>query len=215
MARLQHGGRAIESLPEITDIREVTRADLTHLQAPRPQGHIQSLKDSHHRVARAVASGMSNREVAETCGMSYNRVSQLKDDPSFIELVAHYRTMLTEEWRETADPVTDYMRSNALKAEQLISDRLDKAMEEDETIPLSQLVQVTSDRYDRLGYSKVTKSVNVNVDFAANLEAARRRSAPAQREVKTIEASSTGPQSSPAKATPGPSPGSSPIRRFG
>lgn len=215
MARLQHGGRAIESLPEITDIREVTRADLTHLQAPRPQGHIQSLKDSHHRVARAVASGMNNREVAETCGMSYNRVSQLKDDPSFIELVAHYRTMLTEDWRETADPVTDYMRSNALKAEQLISDRLDKAMEEDETIPLSQLVQVTSDRYDRLGYSKVTKSVNLNVDFAANLEAARRRSAPAQREVKTIEASPTlQPQASPVKATPGPTPGS-PLRRFG
>ena len=214
MARLQRGSNPVQALPEITDIREVTRADLTHLQAPRPQGLIQSLRDSHHRVARAVASGMSNNQVAETCGLSITRVSQLKADPSFIELVAHYRSMITEDWRETADPVTDYMRSNALKAEQLISDRLDKAMEEDETIPLSQLVQVTSDRYDRLGYSKVTKSVNVNVDFAANLEAARRRSAPAQREVKTIEASPLGPQSSPAKATPGPLPGS-PLRRFG
>jgi DNA-binding CsgD family transcriptional regulator len=216
MARLQHSSRAIESLPEITDIREVTRADLTHLQAPRPAGQIQSLKDSHHRLARAVASGMSNSQAAETCGMSYNRVSILKADPSFIELVAHYRTILTAEWKETADPVTDYMRSNALKAEQLISDRLDKAMEEDETIPLSQLVQVTSDRYDRLGYSKVTKSVNLNVDFAANLEAARRRSAPA-REVKTIEASPTlQPQSAPVASTkPGGPPGSSPLRRFG
>ncbi len=213
MARLQHGGRAIESLPEITDIREVTRADLSHLQAPRPQGLVKSLRDSHHRVARAVAAGMSNGQVAETCGLSINRVSQLRSDPSFIELVAHYRSMLTEEWRETADPVSEYMRSNALKAEQLISDRLDKAMEEDETIPLSQLVQVTSDRYDRLGYSKVTKSVNLNVDFAANLEAARRRSAPV-REVKTIEAPPlAGPQSASgpiAPAQPRPS-----IRRFG
>lgn len=211
MATLQRGGRAIESLPEITDIQEVTRADLSHLQAPRPQGLVKSLRDSHHRVAQAVAAGMSNGQVAETCGLSINRVSQLRGDPSFIELVAHYRSMLTEDWRETADPVSEYMRSNALKAEQLISDRLDKAMEEDETIPLSQLVQVTSDRYDRLGYSKVTKSVNLNVDFAANLEAARRRSAPA---LKTIEAPPlSGPQSASgpiAPAQPRPS-----IRRFG
>lgn len=208
-------GNLTEQTPEITDIREVTRADLTHLQAPRPQNHLASLRDSHHRIARAIAAGMSNAQVAETCGISYNRVSILKGDPSFIELVAHYRTLITEDWRETADPVNEYMRSNALKAEQLISDRLDRAMEEDETIPLSQLVQVTSDRYDRLGYSKVTKSVNLNVDFAANLEAARRRSAPA-REIKTIEASPTlQPQSAPTAASSPVRPGPSPLRRFG
>ncbi len=213
MARHQGSGSSLQSLPEITDIREVTRADLSHLQAPRPQNQLATLRDSHHRIARAVAAGMKNGDVASTCGISIQRVSTLRADPSFIELVAHYRALLTEEWKETADPVTEYMRSNALKAEQLISDRLDKAMEEDETIPLSQLVQVTSDRYDRLGYSKVTKSVNLNVDFAANLEAARRRSAPV-REVKTIEAPPlAGPQSASgpiAPAQPRPS-----IRRFG
>lgn len=218
MATLQRGPSATAQSPEITDIREVTRADLTHLQAPRPQGLIKSLRDSHHRIARAVASGLSNGQVAETCGISIQRVSQLRQDPSFIELVAHYRALLTEEWKETADPVTEYMRSNALKGEQLISDRLDKAMEEDETIPLSQLVQMTSDRYDRLGYSKVTKSVNVNVDFAANLEAARRRSATAARTPITIESPAlVGPQSTPTVHAPAPlsQPSGSSIRRFG
>lgn len=213
MATLQRGPSATAQRPEITNIREVTRADLSHLNQPRPRGQIQSLRDSHHRLARAVASGLGNREIAETCGCSIGRVNQLRSDPSFIELVAHYRSILTKEWKETADPVTEYMRSNALKAEVLISDRLDKAIAEDETIPLSQLVQVTSDRYDRLGYSKVTKSVNLNVDFAANLEAMRRRSRSAP---PTIEASPTlQPQSSPAPEVAPKGPGSSPIRRFG
>ena len=115
--RLQHGHNSgLDRPPEITDIREVTRAALAHLTVKREATVVQTLRDNHHRIARAVASGMSNADVAATCGIAINRVSILKSDPAFVELVAHYRAIITTEWAQ-ADTVIEFMRTNALKAQ--------------------------------------------------------------------------------------------------
>ncbi len=196
--RLQRGHSHIEPTPEITNIREVTRADLAHLTVKREATVVQSLRDNHHRMARAVASGMSLSEVAATCGVSVNRVSSLKSDPSFQELVAHYRSIITAEWAQQ-DTVIEFMRSNALKAQAMISDKLDDAAEKNEFLPTRDLLGIAELGLDRTGYGKVNKNVNINVDFAAKLEAARNRSGRA-REVRTIEASAAplAPQSAEA-----------------
>ena len=115
--RLQRGHSHIEPTPEITDIREVTRADLSHLTVKREASVVQTLRDNHHRIARAVASGMSVTDVAATCGVTIARVSSLKADPAFAELVAHYRAIITAEWVQQ-DTVIEFMRTNALKAQE-------------------------------------------------------------------------------------------------
>lgn len=168
--------KIVSDAPKVSGIRELSRADLTHLTKPRDPTRIQSIRDSHHRVARAIASGMSNGEVALTCGISITRVSQLRGDPSFIELIAHYRSMITAQWLGDADPVVDFMRTNALKAQAMLSDKLDAAAESDEFLPTRDLVSIAELGLDRTGYGKVNKNVNINVDFAANLERARKRS---------------------------------------
>lgn len=187
-ARLQPGPQPFAQTPEVSDIRELSRADLTHLTQKRAVSGITQLRDNHHRIARCVASGLTNTQSAEFCGISQMRVSQLRQDPSFQELVAHYRAMLTAEWVAAADPVIEFLSSIRTKSLAMIEDKIDAAAEANEFLPSRDLATFAELGLDRTGYGKVNKNVNVNVDFAANLEAARKRSDRA-REVRTIEAS--------------------------
>lgn len=216
MAKLQRGHKAIAQVPEVSDIRVLSRGDLAVLTIPRPTNSLQSIKDTHHRVARAIAAGLSNGEVAALTGRSYNRISILKSDPAFMELVAHYRGIITAEYAATADPVIDYLKSNALKAAAMLSDKLDAAIENDEFLPTRDLVAIQETGFDRTGYGKVNKNVNINVDFAAQLEAARKRSA-AARSPRQIEAQvipPLAPQSAPTGSAPRRSVSSPPLRRL-
>ena len=183
---LQPGRKAIESFPEIGPARVLTRADLSHLTVPRKPNHVQSLRDNHHRIARAIASGIPNGEVASTCGISINRVSMFKADPSCAELIAHYRGIITIEWANQ-DTVIEFMRGNALKAQAMLSDKLDDAAERNEFLPTRDLLGIAELGLDRTGYGKVNKNLNVNIDFAAKLEGAIKRSSQANS-VRTIEA---------------------------
>ncbi len=186
MTRLQRGHRAIPQQVVISDIRPLTRADLSHLTVKREPQTLTTLRDNHHRIARAVASGMSNAEVAQACGVSISRVSTLRADPTFRELVAHKRAMIDAEWAASADPVVEIMKSNAMKAAAMLSDKIDAAMEKNEYLPTRDLVAIQEFGFDRTGYGKVNKNINVNVDFAAKLEEARNRSAraPAARVIE-------------------------------
>lgn len=209
-----HRGRIVAQSPEVSDIRVLTRADLAVLSIPRPTNSIQNIRDTHHRVARAVAAGLSNAEVASVTGFSYSRVSILRADPAFRELVAHKRAMIDAEFAATADPVIDYLKSNALKAAAMLSDKLDHAMENNEFLPTRDLVAIQETGFDRTGYGKVNKNVNINVDFAAQLEAARKRSAGA-RQIEATVVPTQRPQSPPSVASH-PSPArsaASPFRR--
>ena len=185
MPRLQSGHQHVETLPEITDIREVTRADLAHLTVRRTPATLQRITDNHHRIARAIASGLSHADIAMTCGITVGRVGTLTKDPAMQELVAHYRSMLTAEWVKSADPVADLLRSNAMKAQAMLSDKLDEASEKGEFLPTRDLLGIAELGLDRTGYGKVNKNLNVNVDFAAKLESARARSSRA-REARPI-----------------------------
>jgi len=189
---------AIAAPVEITDIHILTRDDLHVLAQPRPQNVVQTLRDSHHRLARAVAMGLSNAEAAAVTGYSVNRVSMFRQDPAFKELVAHKRAMIDTEWAVDADPVITIMRDNALKAQAMLSDKLDVAMEKDEFLPTRDLLGIAELGLDRTGYGKVNKNVNVNLDFAKTLEDAVKRSA-SVRSVRTIETSAPlKPQSAPS-----------------
>jgi hypothetical protein len=196
MARLQRGRSPIAPTVSITDVRPLTRADLTHLTVKREPQTLANLRDNHHRIARAVASGMSNADVAQACGVSISRVSTLRADPTFRELVAHKRSMIDVEWAASADPVVEIMKTNAMKAAAMLSDKIDEAAEKNEYLPTRDLVAIQEFGFDRTGYGKVNKNVNINVDFAAKLEEAKNRSsrAPAMRVIEG--------QSSPVPAGP-------------
>ncbi len=202
MARFNNKGLA--QSPEVSDIRELQRADLVVLSQPRPGASVQTLRDSHHRIARAVASGLSNAEVSAATGYSIPRINTLRQDPTFKELVAHKRSMIDVEWAESADPVIELLKTNALKAQAMISDKLDAAMDAGEFLPTRDLLGIGELGLDRTGYGKVNKNVNVNVDFAASLEAARKRSLEARspRLIAAQVPTPSSPRSAPADSPP-------------
>lgn len=173
-------GRVVSQQPEVTDFRVLTRADLAVLQEKRPVQTLATLRDSHHRIARAVAAGLRNDEIATLCGISYNRVSMLKKDPAFAELVAHYRGLITAEYVQSADVFMEVATANMLKAAVMIGDKLDDAIDKGEFLPTRDLLAIHDTGADRFGYGKMQKNLNVNVDFASQLEQARKRSAKAR-----------------------------------
>ena len=176
------GSRVPPAAPKITSVRSLTEADLVHLRerAGVPAKHISRLHDSHHTIARFLAAGLKIHEVAEATGSSISRIGRLKIDPSVKELIAHYQSLLTEDWREQQDHLARLATSNMLKAERMLADKLDAADEADEFLPTRELVSITSDRMDRFGYGKKTANLNINVDFAAKLEEAIARSGKAK-----------------------------------
>lgn len=73
----------------------ITEEDLPKLQNPDLLGSqpipIQQLRASHHNLAQLIARGMPDQEAALITGYSPSRISILKKDPSFAELLAGYK----------------------------------------------------------------------------------------------------------------------------
>ena len=172
------------STPYIKSVRPMVRSDLEFLRQKSARTTVVKLRESHHVVARLLASGMKQAAVADAVGYTPTRVSILANTPSVRELIAKYRGLDDEAWRETRDEFYATKLSNMAKADRLIADKLDDAINGDgDEIPLKTLVSISGDAADRVGYHKKSTKENINIDFAARLEMAIARS----REVRVIE----------------------------
>lgn len=159
-------------------VRELSPIDLALLETERgvKPPAIKTLRDSHHAIARCIAKGMSGTETQLITGYSASRISILKSDPAFQELVAFYKGKI-EEIRDAAD----YDLQSKLSA--LHSDTLDiisERLNENPAGPtIGELVDIAKFSADRSGHGPQSKStsVNVNVDLAARVSAGRQRAA--------------------------------------
>lgn len=164
-------GRAAKPLESCVG-RDLTQADLHLLSTERGvrPNIIKELKDRHHALARAIASGMKDHEASAITGYSISRISILKADPSFAELLRFYRAEGTEVFADFVDRATLV----SITAVNEIADRLEEAPEE---FTVGQLLEVTKVTADRSGNAPVTRSLNtnMNVDLGKGLASARRR----------------------------------------
>jgi hypothetical protein len=177
MAELHRGKLA--SNPRILAVRPLTREDLACLHDKRPtQGVVKTFRNHHHRIARLAAMGLRTRELLVEAGISNTRWDQLKGDPAFQELVSQYRSKVDEGFVDSASELYSTVAANTINAELLIAERLEEAMDGGESIPLKTLALISRDGADRVGLPKmkIAQNTNVNLDFAAMLEAAAKRS---------------------------------------
>lgn len=155
-------------------VRDLAAADLELLaREPRDSAKppaLVRLRDRHHSLARCLATGMTNADAAAVTGYDPSRISILRGDPAFRELIAHYASQedaLAAEYSERATTL-------ALTA----MNRLQEALEDEES-PMSEsmALEVAKFASDRTGNAPVTKSVNLNVhtDLGNRLAAARQR----------------------------------------
>lgn len=159
----------------IYSIRPMIPDDFNYIGVPRGRTTIAHIRDSHHNIARFAAIGLEGNEIARRCGYSRSRVSILLRDPSMQELVAKYRGKVDAAFLESLDDFTDLSKSTMMKSAAALHDRID---DDPSQFTNKELIALVGDHADRFGYGKRSTSVNLNVDFAAKLEDAIRRSRP-------------------------------------
>lgn len=171
-----HPGR-IAKERTILGVRELVREDLSLLREKRAAlPAVARFRDPHHRLARLFAMGLRKKDVVLRSGFSLARIQTIYADPAFQELVASYRNTVDEAFKEEADEFFEQATSNMRMAERQLAEKLEEAEENNELLPTKDLIAIVADRADRFGYGKHQTNLNVNVDFAAQLEKAIKRS---------------------------------------
>lgn len=176
-------GRA-EKIPLILGTGELTSEHLAAREA-REAGikpsHLERLSARHHEIARAVASGDRTSEIAVRFGITASRVSILKQDPAFQDLVAAMQEQRLA--RDDAEVrVVAGIRNEALIR---LWDRLEDEGEDIDTETLLKVITVTADRSGMA--PKRVEERNVTFNFGDRLEAARQRA----RQMLTIDVTPT------------------------
>lgn len=151
-------------------VRELEESDMLLLAEERgtKPSAVKRLTERHHNLARNIASGMPIGDAAIFCGYTLSRVSILQGDPAFKELLTFYRDEAQRPYRDLHNRLSGI----AMDAADELSTRLE---EEPEKVSIGQLVELTKMGADRTGFGPQTTALNVNVDLAERLEAARRR----------------------------------------
>lgn len=163
-------GRAA-SPPSAELLRPLAEADLVLLSQekgskPPP---LKRIRDRHHALARLLASGKSEGECAAILGYDISRVSILKGDPAFAELLHFYRTNVEAEYLSLHEQLA------GVSADALILLR-EKLEEEGEKLSVAQLLEITRLGADRTGHGpSQTVQQNVNINLADRLQRATER----------------------------------------
>lgn len=153
-------------------VRELDRADLVLLateKGSKPSA-IKRITERHHALARSLAGGMKESDAAPLHGYSISRVSILKGDPAFKELLEFYREDAQRPYRD----LHTRLAGIAIDAVEELSNRLE---EEPEKVTNGQLMEMAKLGADRTGHGPQTSSfnINANVNLASRLEEARKR----------------------------------------
>lgn len=143
------------------------------VQAPQ----IKEFRERHHALARLIAEGKKPGEAAILQRYSQSRMSVLLADPSFRELVAHYQTIVNEEFIDFQAKLSEL----ALDAAMILQSRMEDKPDDMSDALVLQIVQVGA---DRTGHGPSSKTeVNVKIGLAERLAEATRRSQLAMRDV--------------------------------
>ena len=130
--------------------RELTEEDLVELRffpdnSPPP---LKTISARHRRTAMMVAEGKLDIHVADALGYTPARVRQLKQDPSFRELVAYYTDQIHEGSLGDEVRFQEKLRSAGEQALDELNDRLEdpNRIKGIATAELRNIVTVAADR---------------------------------------------------------------------
>jgi hypothetical protein len=155
-------------------LREMTVADLALLGRDRGvrAAPLRRLTDMHHSIARLVAQGEAGYAIALATGYSESRISILKADPMFRELVAAKRAEVQDIHHEYHAKLHAKMVAIGMDAlEDLHEDLLEGRMD------VRDKRETARDMLDRvgLGPQSYSQSLNVSVDYATQIAEGRQR----------------------------------------
>lgn len=184
-------GRAPRSVA-VDFVRELGQADLALLASERgvKAPELKRLRDRHHALARCLATGMSPAEASAVTGYDVSRISILRADPTFKELMAHYAEM-----KETA--FADFQERAAIASIVALDLVVERMEDTPDDISTNQALEIVKTLADRTGHSPVQRvqNTNVNIDLGGRLAAARQRMQAARSDPSVIEGEVVAPRS--------------------
>lgn len=127
--------------------RPLSEADIASMWDPQVEGakaipRIKTLRYNHHLLAKAVASGKSLLECSQLSGLTGSRISDLKNDPAFQELVSFY----AEELHEVYVDVHQRMAALGTSVLEELTERFDAEPEKFTKRELMDLFTTVADR---------------------------------------------------------------------
>lgn len=171
-APLRVKGRATKDVT-CTLVRPVEEQDLAFLNKERgvkpPQ--VKELRYRHHTLARLLAAGKTDIECSVDTGYSQSRISILKADPAFEELVKFYVKELDAEFVDLGEMLGGLSKTAA-------GQLLDELEEDPDAFTKREKMDLLKIGADRTGHGpqvQSTHQVNIHVDMAERMERARQR----------------------------------------
>jgi hypothetical protein len=120
---------------------------------------LQRLRHRHHLLARLIAQGTKDGDVAAISGYDPSRISVLKQDPAFKELIAHYKTQVDEVFIS----VHERLLTLGLSSIDEMTDRIEANPESFSTQDLMELIKLSADRIGAGPSKNVTVSGTIGV----------------------------------------------------
>lgn len=148
-------------------VREIVEGEDVPCAAP-PQ--ITKLRDSHHAVARLLARGLHEHQIASITGYAISRIASLKRDPLFATLIESYRIDQRDTQRDLEAMYLGYANDFGQRAHEILLDT-------PEEVSLETALHAFKTFADRGGMAPVSKSINKNItmNIGERLDAARQR----------------------------------------
>lgn len=203
-------GRAAKAKDEveIVSIRELTVEELAALQ-PKRLGEsntalraVERLRPRHHEIARLMASGLKDTEIAGVLDVSLPHLHRLRRSPAFQHLLAYYMAQRDRE----ALTIRDRIEQASSLALERVQERLE---DEDNPVPLNHLKDITFGLLDRAGFNPTNKIASVSATLTANdlqqLKDIRNAAIRAATGVQVLEASAETGSTEPGLPLGGPS----------
>lgn len=119
------------------------------------------VREIHHQIARLLAQGLRPVEVSAIVGFSQSRISILKRDPSFIELMAFYRDRKDEIGADIA------ARLSAMTLDAMVTLH-ERIVDRPEEVTTDELQRAVNSGLDRLGHG-TRSTVEVNFIGASTI----------------------------------------------
>jgi hypothetical protein len=130
---------------------------------------IKKLRERHHALAKCLAQGMKDGDAGLICGYSASRVSILKADTAFNELILFYQNSSAERFIDAKIALQE-LGMDALE------DIREKMEDEENELPLGDLLAIAKLTLDRSGFGPSTKTtVDVKIGLAERMAQAQDR----------------------------------------
>lgn len=145
----------------LLDKRELTDVDLEFINSvgTGEKRSLAKIKAHHHEIARLVAAGHKNVDVARITGYHPATIGNLLQTPAFNDLVHHYNELRTDEQMRLDTQVQ-------MAASEALAELREKIMSGELQGPA--LAKATMDLLDRAGESPVAKSQTLSVSMTGD-----------------------------------------------